>query len=51
VGYTGALELVDVSDRLIGLERSPALTNWKVIDKNNELIASAADITFRRYEH
>ncbi|XP_022108755.1 tRNA (cytosine(34)-C(5))-methyltransferase-like [Acanthaster planci] len=40
----GALELVDVSDELPGLQRSPGLTSWKIISETGEVFANPDEI-------
>uniref|UniRef100_A0A0K0G3P2 tRNA (cytosine(34)-C(5))-methyltransferase n=1 Tax=Strongyloides venezuelensis TaxID=75913 RepID=A0A0K0G3P2_STRVS len=42
--FNGSIELVDVSDQLVGLKRSPGIDNWKVFDKDMNEFASFEDI-------
>uniref|UniRef100_A0A915EQ75 tRNA (cytosine(34)-C(5))-methyltransferase n=1 Tax=Ditylenchus dipsaci TaxID=166011 RepID=A0A915EQ75_9BILA len=42
--FKGCLELVDVSDKLPSLKRSPGLSTWKVIDKSMKPINSHEDV-------
>uniref|UniRef100_A0A1I7YAR6 tRNA (cytosine(34)-C(5))-methyltransferase n=1 Tax=Steinernema glaseri TaxID=37863 RepID=A0A1I7YAR6_9BILA len=45
--FEGTVELVDVSDKLPGLERSPGISEWKVMDRELEAFSSYAEVPGR----
>ncbi|CEF65044.1 Bacterial Fmu (Sun)/eukaryotic nucleolar NOL1/Nop2p domain and RNA (C5-cytosine) methyltransferase family and tRNA (C5-cytosine) methyltransferase, NCL1 family-containing protein [Strongyloides ratti] len=42
--FNGSIELVDVSDKLVGLKRSPGVNTWKVLDKDMNEYSKYEDV-------